>query len=61
MLSVSSESKCRSYILSRVHWSQVPHLRSIPCSSGMLDLVHTDVCGPIEISSVGAPDTFSHL
>lgn len=32
---------------------KAPHLRSSPCFSGLFDLVHIDVSGPIEAASVG--------
>lgn len=37
---------------------QVPHIRFTPHSSGLLDCVHTGVCGPIDKASVGGAGYF---
>jgi len=44
---------CVGCISGKAHRSVIPKERTSERATGILDLVHTDVCGPIEVASVG--------
>ncbi len=49
---------CHHCAVSKAHRSPVPKERTSERAKGMLDRVHSDVCGPMEISSLGGSRYF---
>lgn len=51
-------SKCEDCEVSKAHRSPIPKERTSEVVKGMLDRIHSDVCGPIEIPSLGGSRYF---
>ena len=54
----SMKSVCGDCVTGKAHRCNIPKLRSSPRSANMLDLVHSDVCGPMEVPSIGGSRYF---
>lgn len=52
-LSKSRGTKCPACMLDKTHRPKIPKRRSTECAFKLLNIVHTDVCGPIDTLSNG--------
>ena len=49
---------CEGCVKGKVHRSPIPKTRTSPRASDLLDKVHSDVCGPVEVPSLGGSRYF---
>ena len=53
-----SRDVCSPCVLGKCHRSSIPRVRSSGRAAGLLDLVHSDVCGPLQVPSLGGARYF---
>ena len=51
---------CEACVKGKIHCSPIPK-RSETRSTGLLDLVHSDICGPMEVPSLGGSRYFVYF
>lgn len=50
----ANESVCESCIDGKAHRSTIPKVGASPRSSSFLQVVHSNVCGPMQLESIGS-------
>lgn len=55
----SGSSNCEGCVAGKDQRAPIPKIRFITRARGTLDLIHTDVCVPIEVISIGAARHFT--
>ena len=53
-----SKEVCPPCVLGKCHRSPIPKARSTGRATGLLNLVHSDVCGPMQVPSLGGARNF---
>ena len=54
----NTEEVCAPCVLGKCHRSPIPRTRSVGRAANVLDLVHSDVCGPLQVPSLGGARYF---